>query len=104
VLRKITVNNAKQFDYNIFKELCHQIGVTVAFASVYHPQSNVAVEKSKFTHILSSKENIGGLAEGQMGRGVAEGSMESQHFCLQSKKFHPVQVVLRRRDSNSRRN
>jgi hypothetical protein len=37
VPRKIMVNNAKQFDYHIFKDFYHQMGVEVAFASVYHP-------------------------------------------------------------------
>jgi hypothetical protein len=37
VPRKITVDNAKQFDCHVFKNFCHQMGVKVAFASVYHP-------------------------------------------------------------------
>jgi hypothetical protein len=40
VPRKITVDNVKQFDCHIFKDICHQIGVKAAFTSVYHPQSN----------------------------------------------------------------
>jgi hypothetical protein len=46
VPRKITVDNVKQFDCHIFKDFCHQMGVEAAFASVYHPQSNRAVEKA----------------------------------------------------------
>jgi hypothetical protein len=42
VPRKITVDNAKQSDYHIFKDFCHQMGIEAAFASVYHPQSNEA--------------------------------------------------------------
>jgi hypothetical protein len=45
VPRKITVNDAKQFNCHIFKNFYHQMGVEAAFASVYHPQSNGAVEK-----------------------------------------------------------
>jgi IS30 family transposase len=45
VPRKLTVDNAKQFDCHIFNDFCHQIGVEVAFTSMYHPQSNGAVEK-----------------------------------------------------------
>jgi hypothetical protein len=37
VHRKITLDNAKQFDYHIFKDFCHQMGVEAASASVYHP-------------------------------------------------------------------
>jgi IS30 family transposase len=46
VPRKITVDNTKQFDCHIFKDFCHQMGVEAAFASVYNPQSNGAVEKA----------------------------------------------------------
>jgi hypothetical protein len=46
VLRKITVDNAKQSDCHIFKDFCHQMGVEAAFTLVYHPQSNGAVEKA----------------------------------------------------------
>jgi hypothetical protein len=95
VIRKIIINNAKQFDCNIFKELCHQMGVKTVFASVYHPQSNSAVEKSRRTHIHSSEENIEGSAKGQMGIGTAKGSMEPQHLHLQSHQIHPIHVVVR---------
>jgi hypothetical protein len=46
VLRKRTVDIAKQFDCNIFKDFCHQMGVDAAFSLVYHPQSNGIVEKA----------------------------------------------------------
>jgi hypothetical protein len=32
VPREITVDNAKQFDYHLFKDLCYHMGVKVAFA------------------------------------------------------------------------
>jgi hypothetical protein len=37
VPREITVDNAKQFDCHLFKDFHYQMGVKVAFASVYHP-------------------------------------------------------------------
>jgi IS30 family transposase len=46
VPRDITVDNAKQFDNDMFKNFCHQIRTKVAFTSVYHPQSNGAVERA----------------------------------------------------------
>jgi hypothetical protein len=60
VPRKIIVDNAKQFNCHIFKDFCHQMGVEAAFASVYHPQSNEAVEKANaliFTVIKKILEN-----------------------------------------------
>jgi hypothetical protein len=60
VPREIIVNNANQFNYHIFKDFSHQMGVEVAFMSVYHPQSNGAVEKANaliFTAIKKILEN-----------------------------------------------
>jgi len=42
----LTVDNGKQFDSDNFKEFCHHIGTKIAFASVYHPESNGAVERA----------------------------------------------------------
>ena len=46
VPRTLTVDNGKQFDSDNFKEFYQNIGTKVAFASVYHPESNVAKNKS----------------------------------------------------------
>jgi hypothetical protein len=43
---KIAVDNVKQLDCYIFKDFCHQMELEAAFASVYHPQFNRAVEKA----------------------------------------------------------
>jgi hypothetical protein len=42
--QQITVNNAKYFNSVMFKDFYHQIGTKVSFASIYHPQTNGAVE------------------------------------------------------------
>jgi transposase InsO family protein len=58
--KEITADNDKQFDSHIFKDFCHQTGVEAAFTSVYHPQSNGAVEKANaliFTAIKKILEN-----------------------------------------------
>ena len=44
VPKELTVDNGKQFDSQLFKEFCRSIGTKLMFASVYHPQSNGAVE------------------------------------------------------------
>jgi hypothetical protein len=46
VPRHITVDNAKCFDNAMFNDFCNQIGTKVAFASMYHPQTNGAVERA----------------------------------------------------------
>jgi hypothetical protein len=43
---ELTVDNCKQFDNQDFKDFCFSIGTKLAFASVYHPQSNGVVERA----------------------------------------------------------
>jgi hypothetical protein len=44
--RELTVDNGKQFDCYTFKEYCKTLGTQAKFSSVYHPQSNGAVERA----------------------------------------------------------
>ena len=44
--RTLTVDNGKQFDSDKFKEFCRSIGNKIAFASIYHLESNGAVERA----------------------------------------------------------
>jgi transposase InsO family protein len=46
VPRELTVDNGKQFDCYTFKEYCKSLGTHAKFSSVYHPQSNGAVERA----------------------------------------------------------
>jgi hypothetical protein len=60
VPREIIEDNAKQFNCHLFKDFCYQMGVKAVFASVYHPQSNRAVEKANtliFTAIKKILQN-----------------------------------------------
>ena len=45
VSKKVTADNGKQFDYTTFRQFCTQLGTKLRFASVYHPESNRAVER-----------------------------------------------------------
>jgi hypothetical protein len=65
VPRKITVDNAKQFNCHIFKNFCHQMGVEAAFASVYHPQSNRAVERANALIFSAMKKILEDQAKGK---------------------------------------
>jgi transposase InsO family protein len=46
VPRELTVDNGKQIDCYTFKQYCKSLGTHVKFSSVYHPQSNGAVERA----------------------------------------------------------
>jgi hypothetical protein len=65
VPRKITVDNAKNFDCHIFKDFYHQIGVEAAFASVCHPQFNGAVEKANTQIFLAIKKILENQPKGK---------------------------------------
>jgi hypothetical protein len=43
---ELTVDNGKQFDSQDIRDFCYSIGTKLAFASVYHPQSNGVVERA----------------------------------------------------------
>jgi transposase InsO family protein len=43
---ELIVDNDKQFDSQDFRDFCFSIGTKLAFASVYHPQSNGVVERA----------------------------------------------------------
>jgi hypothetical protein len=46
VPRELTVDNGKQFDCYSFKEYCKTLGTHAKFSSVYHTQSNRAIERA----------------------------------------------------------
>jgi transposase InsO family protein len=58
VPHEVTVDNGKQFDSTDFKELCIYLGTKLCFASVYHPQSNGAVERANGVIFTGIKRNI----------------------------------------------
>jgi ribonuclease HI len=65
VPREITVDNGKQFDSQLFKDFCHSIGTKVMFASVYHPQSNGAVERANGLIFCAIKKCLYNQAKGK---------------------------------------
>jgi hypothetical protein len=46
VPKAITVDNGTQFDAEVFKNFCDQIGTKIHFASIRHPESNELVERA----------------------------------------------------------
>jgi hypothetical protein len=58
VPHEVTVDNGKQFDSADFKDFCTYLGTKLCFASVYHPQSNGAVERANGVIFAGIKRNI----------------------------------------------
>jgi hypothetical protein len=65
VLQQITVNNAKYFDSDMFMDFCHQVEMKVAFAPVYHPQSNRTVERTNTLIFEAIKKILKGEKKGK---------------------------------------
>jgi hypothetical protein len=63
--RHITVDNAKYFDNAMLKDFYQQIGMKVAFPSIYHPQSNGIVERANSLIFKASKKILEGEKKGK---------------------------------------
>jgi hypothetical protein len=55
----------KYFDNAMFKDFCQQIGMKVAFVSVYHPQSNGTVERANALIFKENKKILEGEKKGR---------------------------------------
>ena len=58
VPKAITVDNGTQFDAEIFKVFCDQIGTKIHFASVRHPESNRPIERANGIIIIGIMKSI----------------------------------------------
>jgi hypothetical protein len=55
---ELIVDNGKQFDSQDFRDFCFSIGTKLAFASVYHPQSNGVVERANDKIFTAIKKRL----------------------------------------------
>jgi hypothetical protein len=53
------------FDSAMFKDFCHQVEMKVSFASIYHPQSNGAVERANGLIFEDIKKILEGEKKGK---------------------------------------
>jgi hypothetical protein len=67
---EVTVDNGKQFDSTDFKEFCTYLGTKLCFASVYHLQSNGAVERANGVIFAGIKRNITDLPKSKWAEGM----------------------------------
>ena len=64
VPRNIVTDNGTQFDSESFRAFCNDLGITVCFASVGHPESNGAVERANGSLVDGLKKRLVGLPKG----------------------------------------
>jgi transposase InsO family protein len=65
VPRTLTVDNENQFDSDKFKEFCKTIGTTLAFSSVYHLESNGAIERANKIVFSAISKTLFNLQKGK---------------------------------------
>jgi hypothetical protein len=65
-LQQITVDNAKYFDCDMFKDFCHQVEMKVVFAFIYHPQSHRVVERANALIFETIKTILEGEKKGKL--------------------------------------
>ena len=63
--RTLTVDNGKQFISDKFREFCKSIGTKIAFALVYHPKSNGAVERANRVIFSAISRTLFNLRKGK---------------------------------------
>jgi hypothetical protein len=63
--KSIIIDNTKYLDSAMFKDFCHQIGTKVSFTSLYHPQSNGAVERANALIFEVIKKILKGQKKGK---------------------------------------
>lgn len=64
VPKTLTVDNGKQFDCKKFRKFCTKIGTNLVFVSVYHPESNRAVERDNREFFAAITKTLFGLCKG----------------------------------------
>jgi hypothetical protein len=65
VPKAITVDNGAQFDSEVFRAFCDQIGTNIHFASVRHPESNGLVERENGVILTGIMRSIFNLSKGK---------------------------------------
>nr|ABA96696.1 retrotransposon protein, putative, Ty3-gypsy subclass [Oryza sativa Japonica Group] len=65
VPKEFITDNGKQFDSDKFREMCKGLNLEIRFASVAHPQSNGAAERTNGKILEALKKRLEGAAKGK---------------------------------------
>jgi hypothetical protein len=93
VHRKITVDNAKQFDCHKFDDICHHMEVEASFAPVYQPQSNGAVEKANTLVFTAIKKILEDQPKGMWVEELPRAVWSHNTSIYRAMKFTPFKLL-----------
>jgi hypothetical protein len=82
-------------DNAMFNEFCQQIGTKVAFVSVYHPQSNGAVEKANSLIFEEMKKILEGEKKGKWAEVMPIAVWSHTTTVCRATNFTPFQLMYR---------
>jgi hypothetical protein len=93
--QQITVDNAKYFNNDMFKDLHHQGGMKVAFASIYHPQSNGAVERVNAIIFKAIKKILEDEKKGKWAEVMLRAVWSHNTIVSRATIFTPLRLLFR---------
>jgi transposase InsO family protein len=93
VPKELTVDNGKQFDCQDFREYCRSIGTKLCFASIYHPQSNGAVERANGQIFSAIKKCLFEQKKGKWADELSRVIWSHNTTELRTTKFTPFRLL-----------
>jgi hypothetical protein len=88
------VDNVKQFENDIFKKFSDQIGTKVAFASVYHPQTNGAIERANALIFEAIKKWLEGEKKGKWAEVMLNAIWSHNTSVSSARNFTPFELLF----------
>jgi hypothetical protein len=95
VPEQITIDNAKYFDSAMFKEFCQWVGTKVSFTSVYHSQSNGAVEWASGLLFEAIKKILEGEKKGKWAEVMPTAMWSHNTTVCRATNFTPFRLLFR---------
>ena len=93
VPRTLTVDNGKQFDSDKFKEFCQSIGTKIAFASVYHLESNGAMERANRIVFSAISKTLFNLHKGKWTEELPKVVWSHNTMTSRARGFSPFKLL-----------
>jgi hypothetical protein len=93
VPRKITIDNAKQFDCHMIRDFYHQMGVEPAFTSVNQPQSNGAMERANALIFSAIKKILQDQSKGKWAEELPRAVWSHNTSISRATNFTPFKLL-----------
>jgi hypothetical protein len=78
----------------MFKDFCHQVGMNVSFVSVYHPQSNGAVERASTLIFEAIKKILEGKKKGKWAEVMPKAMRSHNTTTGRATNFTPFRLLF----------